>query len=236
MAKKPYGLLCPITHACEMLEPRWTIQVLTELWSGSTRFNEIRRGVGNISPGLLSKRLKELERHGLVDRVEDPASGAVDYMRTPKAVALEDALNALAIWAQREIDAELALCNTDLSTLMWKMRRWIVQEELPPRRTVMRFHFDDDDAEYQTYWVVAQPGALPEICTAEPGFDVDLYVETSTMSLGGIVLGRTTVARELDSGALFLGGDPRLARTMDRWLPKSDYSGLEGIAQLRHAG
>lgn len=236
MAKRPYGLLCPITHACEMLEPRWTIQVLTELWSGSTRFNEIRRGVGNISPGLLSKRLKELERHGLVERIEDPASGAVDYMRTRKAVALEDALNALAIWAQREIEAEWAVCDTDLSTLMWKMRRWIVREELPPRRVVMRFHFSDEDAAYDTYWVVAQPGAMPEVCTSDPGVDVDLYIETTVLSLGSILLGRTTIEREVDHGALFLAGDPRLARTMDRWLPKSDYSQVDGIAPLRHAG
>lgn len=61
MPNKSYGLLCPISRACEILEPRWTIQILTELWAGSTRFNDIHRGVGHISRGLLSKRLKELE-------------------------------------------------------------------------------------------------------------------------------------------------------------------------------
>ncbi|NHX27970.1 helix-turn-helix transcriptional regulator, partial [Escherichia coli] len=60
MSIKPSGLICPITKACEVLEPRWTIPILAELWAGSSRFNDIRRGVGNISPGLLSKRLKEL--------------------------------------------------------------------------------------------------------------------------------------------------------------------------------
>ena len=109
MSKKPYGLLCPISRACELLEPRWTIPILTELWNGSSKFNEIKRGVGNISPGLLSKRLRELEAAGLVDRVEDKATGTVDYIRTHKAVELEPALNALAVWAQRNIEAEVAL-------------------------------------------------------------------------------------------------------------------------------
>src|SRR5262245_26943473 len=86
MRQRHYGLLCPISHASEVLGPRWTIQILTELWNGSTRFNDIRRGVGNISSGLLSKRLKELEVVGLIERIEDKAAGTVAYIRTEKAI------------------------------------------------------------------------------------------------------------------------------------------------------
>lgn len=53
------------SRACEFLEPRWTIQILTEFWNGSTRFNDIRKGMGNISSALLSRRLKEMEALGL---------------------------------------------------------------------------------------------------------------------------------------------------------------------------
>ena len=67
MSKKPYGLFCPTSKASEVLEPRWTIQILGELWEGATRFNEIRRGIPNISPSLLSKRLKEMQENGLID-------------------------------------------------------------------------------------------------------------------------------------------------------------------------
>ncbi|WP_408634949.1 winged helix-turn-helix transcriptional regulator [Octadecabacter antarcticus] len=45
-------------------DPRWTIQILGELWGGSTRFNEIRRGMPGISPSLLTKRLKEMQVNG----------------------------------------------------------------------------------------------------------------------------------------------------------------------------
>jgi DNA-binding HxlR family transcriptional regulator len=51
MPNRPYGLICPISHACEILEPRWTIPILTELWGGATRFNDIRRGVGTLTTG-----------------------------------------------------------------------------------------------------------------------------------------------------------------------------------------
>ena len=232
MSNKPYGLLCPISKASEILEPRWTIQVLTEIWSGSTRFNDIRRGIGAISPGLLSKRLKELEAAGLVDRVEDKTAGTVDYFRTKKGVALETVLNALAVWAQQNIDAEVALQNNSVSTLMWKLRQKIDVEELPNRRSNIRFHFSGESQPHDTYWMLAQPGALPELCTADPGQDIDLYIETTSVALGGILMGRTTMARETKKGSFFLSGSAGLARTIGRWMPLSPYAAIDGIAEL----
>jgi DNA-binding HxlR family transcriptional regulator len=225
-------MICPITRACDILEPRWTIPILVGLWAGSTRFNDLRREVGSISPGLLSRRLKELEEMGLVERVTDPATGSVDYLRTEAAMALEPALNALAKWAQCFIEAEVALCTATVSNLMWKLRVLFDADALPRRRVVMQFRFSDPDLEYSTYWAIIQPGAEAEICTSIPGYDVDLYVETNRVSLHGILLGRTTVADELANGQLYLSGDPVLARTMGRWLKIGEYARFEGIARL----
>jgi DNA-binding HxlR family transcriptional regulator len=234
MTRRPYGVLCPISLACEILEPRWTIQILSELWNGSTRFNDIRKGVGNVSSALLSRRLKELEALGLVERVEDKATGAIDYFRTEKAIKLEPAMNALAEWAQCNIEAETALRGADASTIMWAVRRMIDLEELPRRRAVIRFHFrDDPPPKYPNFWFVVEPGVnLPELCSLDPGRDVDLYVETGTVSLGAILEGRSSIEREKERGSLFLSGDPGLARSMDRWLRLSVYAALEGIIPL----
>lgn len=232
MPRKRYGAICPISHACKILEPRWTIHIMTEMWAGSTRFNEIRRGVGNISPGLLSRRLKELEIAGMLERVEDSATGTVDYFRTQKAIELEPALNALGVWAQQNIAAEIALCDTDVSALMWKLRRDIHGEHLPDRRVIMRFHFSDADLTRDTFWILFYPGGQRDLCVTSPGLDVDLYIETDLVSFGGILTGRTTMARELEDGTLFLSGDARLIRSMKDWLPYSVYIGVEGIAPL----
>ena len=232
MTSKPYGMICPITRACEILEPRWSIAILVGLWSGATKFNDIRREIGSVSPALLSKRLKELEDLGLVERITDPATGSIDYIRTEAGIALEPALNALAEWAQCHVDAETMLCSASASNLMWKMRDIILPEQLPNRRIVMQFRFADPDLDYDTYWAVMNPGARPEICTSIPGFDVDLYIETNTVSLLGILQARTTIAKETELGALYLSGDPVLARTMHLWIKPGSYAHLDGIVPI----
>lgn len=239
MTQRPYGMICPITRACDILGPRWTIPILVALWAGRTRFSDIRREVGSISPALLARRLRELERLGLVERIEDRASGAVGYLRTEMAVALEPALNGLAEWAQRHIEAEFALATVDASTLMWKMRQFILAEELPDRRLVLQFRFADEGLACDTYWAVVCRGGGVEICSAIPGYEIDLFVETSVTSLGGILLGRTTLARERDLGETFISGDALIARSMERWLKVSDYARIDGIGMLperRRAG
>jgi len=234
MTRRPYGLICPISLACEILEPRWTIQILNEIWNGSTRFNDIRKGLGRISTALLSRRLKEMEALGLVERIEDKAAGTIDYFRTEKAINLEPALNALAEWSLCNIEADIALSGADAWAVMWAVRRMIVLAELPRRRAVVRFHFRDArPPQYPNYWLVIEPGAnVPELCSLDPRRDVDLYVETGIVSLGAIIEGRSSIEREKERGCLFQSGDPGLARSISRWLRSSAYAGIEGIGQL----
>ena len=95
MTKDCYITFCPIAKACEILEPRWTLLILCEMYAGSTHFNDIRRGVPAISPTLLSKRLKELERHGLLSRVTEVHSGGFTYHLTQIAKQLEPIIDQL---------------------------------------------------------------------------------------------------------------------------------------------
>ena len=86
MPTKSYGLICPVSKACEILTPRWTMPIVTEMvYNGYTKFNDFKRVLGNISPAILSKRLSEMERIGLIERIEDKAKGTVDYLPTDKA-------------------------------------------------------------------------------------------------------------------------------------------------------
>jgi DNA-binding HxlR family transcriptional regulator len=76
-----YHQFCPVAKAMELLDERWTLLIVRELVAGSERFNDLRRGVPRMSPTLLSKRLGQLVRAGVVDRRDD--GGEVRYMLTP---------------------------------------------------------------------------------------------------------------------------------------------------------
>ena len=229
MTSKPFGLFCPTSKASEVLMPRWTTQILGELWEGATRFNEIRRGLPGISPTLLARRLKEMQENGLVERVEDPATGTIDYIRTEKAIELDPILQGMARWAQRHIDAEIALEERDADVLMWNLRRRIVVDKLPKRRNVIRFNFPDAPPPTSTFWMITKPGEPVELCVHDAGFDVDLYIETEVPILTGIYLGRRSLERDTAEGLFFMSGDPRLSKTINRWLQLSMHSKVDGI-------
>src|SRR5256885_12459470 len=79
-----YGRSCPIAQAAEVLPERWTPLVIRELaLTGSRRFNDIQRGVPLMSSSLLSKRLRQLERAGIVERRQRLDGKGTEYHLTP---------------------------------------------------------------------------------------------------------------------------------------------------------
>src|SRR5881275_3348365 len=82
MTQGSYKQFCPVAMAAEILCTRWTVVLLRELIAGSTRFNELRRGVPRMSPALLSQRLKDLEGAGIVTRQLSADPGVFEYRLT----------------------------------------------------------------------------------------------------------------------------------------------------------
>src|SRR3954469_18996244 len=104
MANASYNQFCPVAMAAEILCSRWTLVVIRELVVGSTRFNELRRGVPRMSPALLSKRLKDLEAAGIVERSEVRGEPDVyEYRLTKAGRDLRPVIEAVGAWGQRWI-------------------------------------------------------------------------------------------------------------------------------------
>lgn len=225
MAHDGYNQFCPVAKVCEMLEPRWTLLILCEMWSGSTRFNEIRRGVPGISPTLLSKRLKEMEDRGLVTRTAHPQSGDINYKTTAIADELSPIIHALGAWAHRNIDSELSLERLDARLLMWNMRRKIDTTMLPKsRRSVIQFTFPELPKATQSYWLIARPGFPVDLCTLNPGHDVDLFVTADLKALTSAWMGWSSLQSELARDKICLIGDPSLASSIGRWMVTSSFA------------
>ena len=144
MTQGSYNQFCPVAMAAEILCTRWTVVFLRELLAGSTRFNDLRRGVPRMSPAFLSKRLKDLEEAGVVSRTASRTEpGLLEYHLTPAGRALEGVIMAIGKWGQHWVEAQLSLENLDPGLLMWDMRRNLDPTPMPDRRCVVHFIYPE---------------------------------------------------------------------------------------------
>jgi DNA-binding HxlR family transcriptional regulator len=223
MAQGSYRQFCPVAMAAEVLCTRWTIVLLRELGAGSTRFNDLRRGVPRMSPALLSQRLKDLQAAGVVAKVAGP-SGVVEYRLTEAGRELQPIVEAFGIWGQRRVEAEVSLENLDVQLLMWDMHRGLNTTPMPKRRVVIQFIYSDLPANQRNAWLLVDPEAGVDLCAADPGFDVDLYVSVDLRTMTAIWMGYQTVRQALAGQKMILTGDDDLAKDMQAWLGLSPFA------------
>ena len=223
MAQGSYRQFCPVAMAAEVLCTRWTIVLLRELVAGSTRFNDLRRGVPRMSPALLSQRLKDLQAAGVVAKVAG-ASGVAEYRLTEAGRELQPIVEAFGIWGQRRVEADVSLENLDVQLLMWDMHRGLNTTPMPKRRVVIQFIYSDLPANQRHAWLMVDPEAGVDLCAADPGFDVDLYVSVDLRTMTAIWMGYQTVRQALAGQKMTLTGDDDLAKDMQAWLGLSPFA------------
>lgn len=218
-----YGQFCPVAMAAEVVCSRWTALIVREMLCGSTRFNDLRRGVPLMSPTLLSKRLKELEHAGVIAAVPTGQAAVFDYKLTEAGEDLRPVVMALGIWGQRWVDSNLTLKNLDPSLLMWDMRRSLDPKPLPPKRCTINVIYPEVPPAKRSWWLVVDEGKV-DLCSTNPGFEVDLYVRSSLRSMTSIWMGLSTVQSEIEAGEIELIGDKNVAQSMQEWLGLSPFA------------
>jgi DNA-binding HxlR family transcriptional regulator len=99
---RTYGDGCAIAHGLDLVGERWALLVVRELLLGPKRFTDLKKGLPNASPNVISERLRELERTGVVrrDKLPPPASARV-YALTDWGRELEEIVSSLGRWAAR---------------------------------------------------------------------------------------------------------------------------------------
>ena len=97
------GATCAIVDVWELLGRRWSLHILKNLSTKEViRFNELKRSLAGISSTVLSERLLELEREGLVTKKIYPeVPPRVEYSMTVQAKELEVIIKELARWANK---------------------------------------------------------------------------------------------------------------------------------------
>jgi DNA-binding HxlR family transcriptional regulator len=229
MAEGSYNQFCPVAMASEILCTRWTLIVLRELICGSTRFNELRRGVPRMSPALLSKRLKELEAAGVVSRTKSAAGPDLyEYRLTAAGEELKPIIEQVGVWGHRWVSAKSSLDNLDPNLLMWDIRRRIAPKAMPQqRRHTIQVILQDQPESKRNWWLVVGPGDDVDLCVVDPGFEVDLYLVTDLRTMTEIWMGYTTIARAKADEKLVVTGSRELEAGLETWLGLSNFAGLE---------
>lgn len=217
-----YYQFCPVAKAMELLDERWTLLIIRELLSGSERFNEVRRGVPRMSPTLLSKRLNQLVRAGVVDKMVD--GNDVRYVLTPAGEELRPVVDALAVWGIRWV-GELGDRDLDPKLLMWDMRRNVDCGTVPDGRTVVLFDFPDVPGRVRRWWLVLTPGGA-DVCDVDPGYEVSVTVTSGLRDMVLIWRGDIRWEDALRSGVLKVGGPVTLRRAVSGWLGMSQFASV----------
>jgi DNA-binding HxlR family transcriptional regulator len=217
-----YHQFCPVSKAMELLDERWTLLIVRELVTGSEHFNELRRGLPRMSPTLLSRRLHQLTRAGIVVRLGD--GNQVRYVLTPAGRELRPVVEALGVWGTRWI-GEIGDEDLDPKLLLWDMHRNIDRALVPEDRTVVQFRFPDVAADVRDWWLVITADEV-DVCDADPGYAVAVTLTASLRRMTEIWRGDLKWAEAVKSGELEVQGPHALRRAVSGWFTLSPFAGV----------
>lgn len=197
-----YGQYCPISRAVEVLGERWTMLIVRDMLCGFTRFNDLARCNPGLSRSLLSKRLRQLEVAGVVERRDG------EYVLTCAGEELRPIVFGLGQWGAKWQFGEPRDAELDPELLVWWAHDRLDFSAFPDRRIVLQFVFR---REPRRFWIVKDPSG-PSVCTHDPGFEVDVRIEAELAALYQVWLGRLDLRAALRSGSVELVGSPALVR------------------------
>src|SRR5690349_2112838 len=223
-----YKSYCPVAMGSEILCRRWTMLIVRELVLGTSRFNDLRRALPRLSPTLLSKRLKELEAAGILQRASDGKGLDLhEYKLTEAGRALRSVVYTVGEWAHRWVTTDDTLANLDVHYLMWDMRRNIDIKAIRQQRSTIQITFKDLAPAKRKWWLIVEPGEDVDLCFVDPGFDVDLYLTTDLRTMTEVWMGFTTLAHVKKEGRFIVTGDRQLSDSLKDWIGSSKYASVE---------
>ena len=217
-----YNEACPISMAASVLCERWTLQILRELFFGSTRYSEIQKFIPNISPSLLRNRLRFLETQGLIVRKCPTNSSHYEYFLTPSGKALAPVLTEMGKWAMRFARAGM----TDKQNTAWGLVRDLASgidiNELPSGNTTIELTLDDVK-EAPKHYIHVRDGKI-QTCDTDLGFDVDVYISSTIDVMTRIWYGELDIKSAIEQGRMKVKAAPVYLRHIKRWMKISSFT------------
>lgn len=215
--KTSYGQFCPVARAAEIVTSRWTPVLIRELIAGSTKFNDLRMGLPQMSPSLLSKRLQELEEAGIVEKIKSRNSRGHEYKITTSGLELAPIVMTLGVWGQKFILNEFSNSELDPTLLMWDIQRRLDTTFFPQKgKFVAHFHLIGAPAERRNWWLVVED-KMVDLCTTHPGFNSDIEIEARLRGLTEVWMGQKSVKEAKKKEDLVFRGNKKYINSFEDW-------------------
>lgn len=203
MTTRVYGQYCGFARALEVVGERWAFLIVRDLLVGPKRFTDLHRGLSGIPTNVLTARLKELERSGVVRRLLLPRPAAsIIYELTPYGLELEDVVYRLGRWGAKAMGTPRCDEIITANSLVMAMRSTFRPKAARKTRVGYEFRFGDIVIHVRVNGPKIEAGSGPL-----PG--ADLIVETGP-AIKNLLAGEMTPADAIESGAVRVTGDPEL--------------------------
>jgi DNA-binding HxlR family transcriptional regulator len=225
-----YQQFCPVAKASELLGDKWTILILREALMGAKRFNEFERGLGRISPTMLTKRLNELVINGLMIRKKITGQKGNEYFLTQAGKDVNPVIMQLGDWGMRWARGQMENSDLDVELLMLYLQRSIRTDKLAGDQTIIQFNFTNL-TKLGKWWLVVHRDEV-DVCLEDPGKEVDVWFVTDLRTMVEVWMGDITYRKAIREKRLKLIGPVSLINNVTNWMANSVYAGIPRAVEI----
>jgi DNA-binding HxlR family transcriptional regulator/putative sterol carrier protein len=213
--ERPYKDGCAAAHAVSLVGERWALLVIRELMLGPKRFTDLRIGLPQVSPNVLSQRLRDLEHSGVVQKRKLPLPASVQvYELTEWGYKLEPVLIELGKWGVQS--PQLPRDGTlNVDSLILSFRTMFSSDAAKGLKATYDLRLGED----RFYARVANNKL--EIVRGETS-KANVKIETSADTLTALVYGGRNLNEAIRAGEVKLEGDKKMLERFLNLFPLPD--------------
>jgi DNA-binding HxlR family transcriptional regulator/putative sterol carrier protein len=217
--RRTYGDGCAIARGLDLVGERWALLVVRELLLGPKRYTDLQRGLPNASPNVLSERLRELERDGVVRRRKlPPPAGSRVYELTEWGRGLEDVVIALGHWGAHS-PAPSGEAPVGVDSMVLALDSRFASGEADGLHAVYELRLGDD-----RFRIDVADGEI-ELARGEAD-GAGATIETDPDTLAAVLWGGQSLTATERSGRITITGDRAAAKRFFGLFPVPDPAGL----------
>ncbi len=228
-----YGQFCPVAKSLDILGDHWTLLIIRDMLVGTTHFNDLERGLPGISRALLARRLRQLQKAGVVEKLlHHEGRQNTEYRLTQAGMELQGVIGALMTWGEAWAFDAPDPDELDPVLLMWWLRGDVQKNRLPPHRVVVQFDFCVPGK--RNFWLILTTADVT-LCLTDPGYEIDVLVTADLAVFYQFYWGRITYDQAIRDDGMTVEGPSQLVRSFPDWFAWSAAHGLGAANAQRQA-